>query len=244
MLISKLIPHRSVNATLFHYVTGIEMVCWFFNREKFYLVEAFVASNNFNIFSISEAYCDSSVENIYGRLKIKGYTFVRSDHPPTMRGGAAICYKNHLPGIRRKDISFLNKRIILEIHLASNKCFLTGLCGSPSWNKNQFHEFCSSFHLHVKHVELLASIIAGDFNALANNWWSKCISNSKVFIIDTLKPASGSSCWYIDSIFISIPGLITECWKEKSLYTDNCHHSITFGKVNLSVFLLPLYLGQ
>lgn len=132
MLISKLIPHRSVDATLFHYVTGIEMVCWFFNREKFYLVEAFVASNNFNIFSISEAYCDSSVENIYGRLKIKGYTFVRSDHPPTMRGGAAICYKKHLPGIRRKDISFLNKRIILEIHLASNKCFLTGLCGSPS----------------------------------------------------------------------------------------------------------------
>ena len=51
------------------------------NREKFHLVEAFVVSNNIDIFCISETFLDSSVDNIYDGLNINGYTLVWSDHP-------------------------------------------------------------------------------------------------------------------------------------------------------------------
>ena len=106
------------------------------NREKFYLVEAFVVSNNIDIFFISETFLDSSVDNIYDGLIINGYTLVRSDHPSnTKRGGAGIYYKDHLPVIRRNDIYSLNESIVLEIRLANNKCFLTSLHRSPSQRK-------------------------------------------------------------------------------------------------------------
>ena len=60
-------------------------------REKFHLVEAFVVSNNIDIFCISETFLDSSVDTIYDGLNIKGYTLVRRDHPSdTKRGGVAI----------------------------------------------------------------------------------------------------------------------------------------------------------
>ena len=51
------------------------------NREKFQLVEAFVVSNNIEIFCISEAFLDSSVDDIYDGLNMIGYTLVRNDHP-------------------------------------------------------------------------------------------------------------------------------------------------------------------
>ena len=69
---------------------------------------------------------DSSVDNIYDRSNVNGYTLVRSDHPSnTKRDGAAIYYKDHLPVIRRNDISFLNEGTVLEIRPSNNKYFLT-----------------------------------------------------------------------------------------------------------------------
>ena len=46
------------------------------NHEKFQLVEAFVVSNNIDIFYISETFLDSSADNIYDGLNTNGYTFV------------------------------------------------------------------------------------------------------------------------------------------------------------------------
>ena len=76
------------------------------NREKFHLVEAFFVSNNIDIFCISEIFLDSSVDNIYDGLNTSGYTLAGSDQPSnTKRGGVVIYYKDHLPVLRRNDIS-------------------------------------------------------------------------------------------------------------------------------------------
>ena len=146
------------------------------NHEKFYLVEAFVVSNNIDIFCISETFLDSSVDNIYDGLNINGYTLVRSDHPSnTKRAAVAIYYKEHLPVIRRNDIFPLHESIVLEIRLANNKCFLTSLYRSPSQRKDQLDKFCSSFNMLMSNIndeKTLDSIIRGNFNASSKNGWS------------------------------------------------------------------------
>ena len=140
------------------------------NRKKFQLVEALVVSNNIDIFCISETFLDSSADKIYDGLNINGYSLVGSDHPSnTKRGGVA---RDHLPVIRRNDISSLNESIVLEIRLANNKCFLTSLCRSPSQSKDQFDEFCSSCNMLMSNIndeKPLASIITGDFNVRSKN---------------------------------------------------------------------------
>ena len=145
---------RPFNPRLFKRCKSISFFPWNLNeflarnREKFHLVEAFVVSNNIDIFCISETFLDSSVDNIYDGLNINGYTLVWSDRPfNTEQGGVAIYYKDHHPVIRRNYIFFLNESIVLEIRLANNKCFLTGLYRSPSQNKDQFDEFCISFNM-------------------------------------------------------------------------------------------------
>ena len=202
-----------------------------------------------------EMFLDSSVDNIYDGLNINGYTLVRSDHPSnTKRGGVAICYKDHIPVIRRNDVSSLHESLVLEIRLVNNKCFLTSLYRSLSQSKDQFDEFFSSFNMLMSNINderPLASIIRGDFNARSKNWWSQEITNSQGSRIDTLTSTSGyhqlinlpthmtntsSSCIDLN--------LITEFVIEKSLYADICHHSIVFGKMNLNVPLPPPYTRE
>ena len=128
--------NRYKSPSFYHWNLNGLLAC---NCEKFHLVEASVVSNNIDIFCLSETFLYSSVDNIYDRLNIRGYTLVRADHPSkTKRDSAAIYYKGHLSVIRRNDISFLNESIVLEIRLANNKCFLTSLYRSSSQSKDQF----------------------------------------------------------------------------------------------------------
>ena len=73
---------RPFNPRLFNRCKSVSLYPWNLNefsarnREKFHLVEAFVVSNNIDIFCISETFLDSSVDNIYDGLNINGYTLV------------------------------------------------------------------------------------------------------------------------------------------------------------------------
>ena len=128
------------------------------NCEKSHLVEAFVVSNNTDVFCISETFLDSFVDNIYDGLNKNSYTLVRSDCPSnTKRGGVAIYDKEHLPLIRRNDIYSLLVSIVLEIRLANNKCFLASLHRSHSQSKDQFDEFCSSFSMNICQILMMKS---------------------------------------------------------------------------------------
>ena len=111
--------NRCKSISFYHWNLNGLLAC---NREKFHLVEAFVVSNNIDIFCISQTFLDSSVDNI------NGYTMVRIYHPSNIKhGGIAIYYKDHLPVIRRNDNSSLNENIVPKIRLANNKCFLASL---------------------------------------------------------------------------------------------------------------------
>ena len=53
---------------------------------------------------------------------------IRSDHPSnTKRGGVCIYYKEHLPFVRRDDITCLDECIVGEIKVKNSKCFVTCL---------------------------------------------------------------------------------------------------------------------
>ena len=102
------------------------------NCENFHLVEAFVVSNNIDIFCISETFLDSSVDNIYEWLNVNGSTLVQTGHPSNTKCSVVpIYYKGYLPVIRRDNISSLSESIVLKIRL-SKQCFLISLYRSPS----------------------------------------------------------------------------------------------------------------
>ena len=97
------------------------------------------------------------------------------------------------------------------------------------------------------------SIILGDFNARSNNWWQGDTQTSEGSRIDYLTTSSGfqqiisepthilknsSSC--IDLIFTDQPNLITDSGTHPSLH-PNCHHNITFCKINLKITYPPPY---
>ena len=57
------------------------------------IAEAFVVSNNTDIFCISETFLDSSVDDIYDELNISDYTLAQIDDPYTKRNGIASSWK-------------------------------------------------------------------------------------------------------------------------------------------------------
>ena len=165
------------------------------NRERFHLVEDFFVSNNTDIFCMSERFLDLSVDNIHNGLNINGYTFVRSDHSSNTKcsGGVANYHKDHKTISQLAEamllFSSLNQSIALEVLLANNKRFLTALYRSPSQNKNQFDQFCSSFNILMSNVydqKSLASIITRGFNARSKNRWSQDVTKSRGSIIATV----------------------------------------------------------
>ena len=87
-------------------------------------------------------------------LKLEGCELIRSDHPSdTKRGGVCIFYKNHLPLVKKDDISQLSECLVCEINKKSSKSFITCLYRSPSQSKDKITEFCSNLE------ETLCSIV-------------------------------------------------------------------------------------
>ena len=70
---------------------------------------------------------------------------IRGDHPSnTKRGGVCIYYKEYLPLIRIVDTCKLNERIVTEVTVNNERCFLTCLYRSPDQNHVQFESFCKN----------------------------------------------------------------------------------------------------
>ena len=61
------------------------------------------------------------------RLSIPGYS-MRADHPSNIKkDGVCLYYKQHLPIIRRDDISHLREYLVTKITVKNERCFLTCL---------------------------------------------------------------------------------------------------------------------
>ena len=71
---------------------------------------------------------------------------LRADHPSdSKRGGVCIYYKEHIPLIKRDDISTLDNCLVTEIRSQGEKSFLSRVYRSPSQNHDEFEDFCTKF---------------------------------------------------------------------------------------------------
>ena len=62
---------------------------WQFMIYQTTIIEAYIATNNFDIVCWSETFLDSIISNDDKRIKIGGYLLLRVDHPSnTKKGGA------------------------------------------------------------------------------------------------------------------------------------------------------------
>ena len=61
------------------------------------IIEAYIATNNFDIVCLYKAFLDSSVSNDEKRIKIGGYLLLRVDYPSnTKKGGVCIIKTSYL----------------------------------------------------------------------------------------------------------------------------------------------------
>ena len=125
---------------------------------------------------------------------------------------------------------------------------------SPSQSNIEFESFLSAFEDMLSSLLFSNSkftVILGDFNARSSTWWSNDITNPNSMLIDSLMTTYGfkqlisdathilpQSLSCIDLIFTDQPEYVIDCGTHLSL-NKNCHHQITFCKLNLKVEYPP-----
>ena len=122
---------------------------------------------------------------------------MRADHPSnTKRGGVCLYYKEHLPIIRRDDISNLQECLVTEITVKNKRCFLSCLHRSPSQNHEQIQSICDSLDILMNNINSLSqaiSIIIGDFKGQCSKWYSFDTSDNIGKELNTIISTAGSS---------------------------------------------------
>ena len=144
----------------------------------------------------------------------------------------------------------------MKSQLIIEKVILQFYIDLPAKNSLEFDNFILNFEEMLSDINSSNphfSIILGDFNARSHNWWQGDTQTSEGSRIDYLTTSSGfqqiisepthilknsSSC--IDLIFTDQPNLITDSGTHPSLH-PNCHHNITFCKINLKISYAPPY---
>ena len=112
---------------------------------KVSLIEAFITTHNFDIICLSETFLDSTVSQHDEDIMINGYSLLRVDHPSnSKRGGVCLYFKEHLPLIRRNDLSILQECLVTEIIVGNEKCFFTCLYGSQNQNHEELENLSSN----------------------------------------------------------------------------------------------------
>ena len=96
------------------------------------------------------------------------------DHPSnSKRGGVYLHFKEHLPLIRRNDLSILQECLVTGIIADNEKYFFT--YRSPSQNHEELENFSSNVDLLLSnindnHSTSTCSVRIGDFNAKSSKW--------------------------------------------------------------------------
>ena len=230
---------------IFHAVTGMLTVS---------LLTVYKSTQHYDIICISQTYLDSSIdENI---LKLDGYSLIRADHPGNLkRGGVFLYYKENLL-LRHIKTEYFPQCLLCRISLKNQTGYLVVSYSSPNQNNNEFNEFLTNFERLLNHVKQLKSsflVILGDFNARSKSWYSDDITTYEGSNIDSLTTTHGlhqlisqpthllpTSSTCIDLIFTDQPNLVVNSGAHPSLH-KNCHHQITFCKLNLKIEYPPSY---
>ena len=111
------------------------------NKSKISLIEALQATENFDLFGISETFLNDKTKK--NDLEIHGFfqNPLRADCPDANnhpKGGVCLYYRENLPLKHRKDLQLLDETIVCEIKLDRNKKLFFILCyRSPSQDHAQ-----------------------------------------------------------------------------------------------------------
>ena len=158
--------------------------------------------------------------------------------------------------VRLVDITSLLKCLVCEVTIQIKKGYVAVMYSSPSQSSIEFESFLSGFEDMFGSVIFSKSqftVILGNFNARSSSWWSNDITNINGTLIDSLTATHGfkqlisdpthilpqsTSC--IDLILTDQPNYIIDCGTHPSLNKD-CHHQITFCKLNLKAEYRPPY---
>ena len=154
------------------------------------------------------------------------------------------------------DITSLPKYLVCELTIKNKKGYVAVMYRSPSQSSIEFESFLSGFEDMLSSVLFSKSqftVILGDFNARSSSWWSNDITNPNGILIDSLTTTHGfkqlisdathilsQSLSCIDLIFTDQPNYVIDCGTHPFL-NQNCHHQITFCKLNLKVEYPPPY---
>ena len=127
---------------------------------------------------------------------------------------------------------------------------------SPSQSTSEFESFLSGLEDLLSNALWSKSqfnVVLGDFNAKSPAWWSEDINTLNGTQIDSLPTTHvfkqiisdpthilPNSSYCIDLIFTDQPNYVTDSATHPSLH-PNCHHQITFCKLNLKVEYPPPY---
>ena len=178
-----------------------------------------------------------------------GYNLVRSDHPFNSKwGGVCVYYKNCLP-LRIISVNYLSECINFETMIGNKICNFITLYKSPSQNQYDFQAFIDNLEMNLEtpvQKNPFLMVVIGDFNAESKKCCILYSTNFAGITIENLTSQFGlsqlinvathilepsSSC--IDLIFTTQPNLVVESGILASLH-PNCHHQITFSKINLA----------
>lgn len=112
---------------------------------KMPLLKAFITAQNSDFICLSETFLDSSIDISDTRLNLNGYSLLGADHPSNIKS-CVVCmyYKDHLPLIRRTDLSNCHKCLLTEITVSKEMRFLTSLYWSLSQNDDELETLCSN----------------------------------------------------------------------------------------------------
>ena len=144
------------------------------NFHRVDLIEAHNSIFNYDFISVCETNLNDSVE--LPETLLNDYTFEPANHPSNIKhGGVGLFYKNSLPIIVRRDLSF-DESIVVELKFGRKKIFFTVLYRSPSFDhaSPEFRDFLLNFknlYSKIKAENPYAMFFAGDFNGKSHLWW-------------------------------------------------------------------------
>ena len=224
------------------------------NYVKISLLRAYISTHKFDVICISETYLDSDTSDDDDNLKIAGYNLIRADHPSnTKRGGVCIYYKHSL-AFKLLNIHYLKECMNFEISFGGKICNFILLYRSPNQSSDTFEDFADNLELNLDKITNKSPyllVVLGDFNVKSSNWYKHDKTTYEGSKIDAITSQFGlqqliaepphiltdsSSC--IDLLFTSQPNLVMESGLHFSLH-QNCHHQITYAKINLKVCYPP-----
>jgi len=230
---------------------------WVDNFSKITQISAYLNVHKFDIFCLCETFLDSSIGDDDPRLAIDGYDLIRCDHPSnSKRGGVCIYFKNHLPLVRRPELTFLDECLVCELKAGVNRFFVCLIYRSPSQNSDQFNLFKQKWEetiININNCSPTVLAVFGDFNARNSDWWASDTTNAQgreiadiaaqyglYQLIDEPTHILPNSFSCIDLIFSSVEGLVSDSGVLPSLF-PRCHHQLVYANFNIKPTFPPAY---